>query len=687
MASPKLFENASQFSIQESEFNAVAGDLIMNNTNNYNYFGDAPSSQMISGRWFRVIPDGDVFVLSTSSSAIKASQGLVKVVRSISTVQVVGLGESNKFTVVAYEGPHSQQAFEDDLVQHSRLRHPNLIQLFGLIHGCSVPAMIFHSELIPLRHFAEQCSSSPFALVYLKYRYTIDSLKAKEAVTGSIYSIEWRVVDEQFWIQPSSGLICAGPFAPLSNYIGVQRSHRYYDQLNHLENIPQLKVAFYKSDNEIIRHIEDHFESVVSFVESQLGTYSGNLTCEECSGHLFTVGSVISTSEIVYPLRPGRIIAQVDTYKVPYSIGRWNINSEPGELHSTGWTRFLPYSQSLCSVDMEIQTQMSAHDLQVAWVVQAAHILENIDQKYTLFSSRINMSLRSTQQVLSKHPLWIRLPFLFIAPVKITEIESIPYFSFHNEPYFWSFDLNGIQKISHTTQMLLGLPSFVPGVFGGMHWSTSEHTAVSQYLRSKGFSSGLKYSCKQGYPLFKVPKSNVQVESEEFEIIEAVSDVTDNADVLVEEDWAFISDNQSCHSSDDFEQHFSMIGCTQNHKLFNKKLRRTRSLSSFNLNRDIHDLIENSDCSQNHKLVNQKLRRTRSLSSFNPSGGIYEPIENRLLNLHSIFWCQYCFDSRWVHPAVRKPCTHREHHIRLAMEMNGCIPWEHMDFCLDLIDY
>ncbi|KAE9405854.1 hypothetical protein BT96DRAFT_306759 [Gymnopus androsaceus JB14] len=300
MAPPKFFQNASQFTIQESEFNAVAGDLIVNSNTN-NYFGGAPSSQMISasGRQFRVIPDGDIFVLSTSSSAIKDSQGLVKVVRSISTIQVVGLRESNKFTAVTYEGPQSQQAFEDDLVQHSQSRHPNLMQLFGLVQGRSVPAMIFHSELIPLQHFAEQCSSSPLALAYLKHRYTIDSLKAERAVTGSIFSTNvWHIVDEQFWIEPSSGLICAGPFAPFSNYTGVQRSdaNSWWNQLNHLENIPQLKFAFYKSDNEIIRHIEDHFESVVSFVASQLADYR-DPACKGGSGHFFTLGSVISIPE------------------------------------------------------------------------------------------------------------------------------------------------------------------------------------------------------------------------------------------------------------------------------------------------------------------------------------------------------------------------------------------------------
>ncbi|KAE9405856.1 hypothetical protein BT96DRAFT_306797 [Gymnopus androsaceus JB14] len=139
--------------------------------------------------------------------------------------------------------------------------------------------------------------------------------------------------------------------------------------------------------------------------------------------------------------------------------------------------------------------------------------------------------------------------------------------------------------------------------------------------------------------------------------------------------------------TDDFEGHFNIGDCTQNHKLINQTLRQTRSLSSFNPNEGVHDPLESSDCTQNHKLTNQKLRRTRSLSSFNPNEGTHEPIENRLLNLESIFWCQYCIDSETLHPAVRKPCMRKEHHIAQAIRWNGYIPREHMDFCLDLINY
>ncbi|KAF9058311.1 hypothetical protein BDP27DRAFT_596474 [Rhodocollybia butyracea] len=177
MASTKVFENASHFSIQGSEFNAVAGDLTVNH--NTNYVGDVPSTQLISGRRFRVILDGDVFVLSTRSSVSKDSQDKVKVVRLISTVQVVGLGESPKFTAVTYEGPQAKEAFDDDLVQHSQFRHHNLMQLFGVVHGASIPTLLFHSELIPVQYFWKLCSSSPLALVYLNHRFVVDVTEAQ----------------------------------------------------------------------------------------------------------------------------------------------------------------------------------------------------------------------------------------------------------------------------------------------------------------------------------------------------------------------------------------------------------------------------------------------------------------------------------------------------------------------------
>ncbi|KAF9058312.1 hypothetical protein BDP27DRAFT_1433058 [Rhodocollybia butyracea] len=547
MVPAKVFENASQFTIQGSEFNAVAGDQITVN-HNTNYVGDGPPTQVISGRrslnQFRVIPDGDVFVLSTRSSVIKDSQDKVRVVRSISTVQVVGLGESRNFTAVTYEGPQSKEAFEDDLVQHSQSRHRNFTQLFGVVHGVSVPALIFHSELIPLQYFAKLCSSSPLALAYLNHRFSLDVEEA-ERVTKSMYANDqaWFISGKQCWIQPTSGLICAGPLAPSSNDPIIQKSYPPWNQRDQFRTVPQLGFQLYTSDHDIIKHIEEHFDSVVSFVALLLG----DKDVVDASGHLFTFGSVMTISnDFDYLAKPEQIIAQIpSTLKMPYFVEGWkNRCGKAPELHSSGWGRVSHVSsEEPYFFDNEIKSpHLSTNAIQTAWLAQAECILENIEQRYVLFSSTINMILSSQTIGPRIAPVfWDRNIYLFIAPVNVTEIESIPYFSFNNvQPYFWSLDENGAQPISRTTQDLLGLPSFQASITGVKWWPTIEHVAVSQYLKLKGFSSGVKYSRKHGYPLFKSPENTVADDG--FEIIEAVLDDTGD-------DWELIPENKAYDSS------------------------------------------------------------------------------------------------------------------------------------------
>ncbi|KAF9056868.1 hypothetical protein BDP27DRAFT_1373015 [Rhodocollybia butyracea] len=256
-----------------------------------------------------------------------------------------------------------------------------------------------------------------------------------------------------------------------------------------------------------------------------------------------------------WPPKPGRIIAQIpSTFNVPYSAGRWSdLFDKALDLHSSGWASRISYAslkpshndEILDPFCIEMETQLSATDIQTAWLVQAECILDNIEQQH--------------------------------------EIGSIPYFSFNVQPYFWSLDENGAQPMSPTTQTLLGLPLFKASVSGGKQWSTEEHMAVSQYLRLKGFSE-VNYSRKRGYPLLEAPKNVVS--NDEFEIVDAVSDDTGD-------DWELIPQDKACQSSVSKAQwlprsahcvnsHFHNSDCIQVQKTPRERLRQNRSLSSLN---------------------------------------------------------------------------------------------------------
>ncbi|KAF9058310.1 hypothetical protein BDP27DRAFT_596468 [Rhodocollybia butyracea] len=203
--------------------------------------------------------------------------------------------------------------------------------------------------------------------------------------------------------------------------------------------------------------------------------------------------------------------------------------------------------------------------------------------------------------------------------------------------------------------------------------------AVSQYLKLKGFSSGVEYSHKYGYPLFKTPKNIVP--DDEFEIIEAVSD----SECVLK--YVFLTSSLPLHyvhkdTGDDWELiPEDKVDQSSESDVSNAQWLRW---SMHCVNSHSH----NSDCAKNNKAPKQRLRRTRSLASFNTKGIIQEPILNRLYK--EVRWpCSSfdCSESWVVHPALRKPCPCREHRIWQSIERHGCIPSQDMDFCLNLIDY
>ncbi|KAF9072018.1 hypothetical protein BDP27DRAFT_1184730, partial [Rhodocollybia butyracea] len=96
--------------------------------------------------------------------------------------------------------------------------------------------------------------------------------------------------------------------------------------------------------------------------------------------------------------------------------------------------------------------------------------------------------------------------YLFVAPVKEFNISSVPHFSLHDPPYFWSMDALGSIPINQEFQALLGtLPSLHISVHGD-NWDSSQYLAVSEYIRYRGFDpSESKYAQIQGYPIFEAP--------------------------------------------------------------------------------------------------------------------------------------------------------------------------------------
>ncbi|KAJ7632013.1 hypothetical protein B0H17DRAFT_1339772, partial [Mycena rosella] len=113
-------------------------------------------------------------------------------------------GSESTMTVAIYEGNKAEENWREAISKHSNLRHPNIIQLFGISRTSKIHAAIFHDELIPARQMAEKYDVSPIYTVY--FRYFLGS--RSEAVRNYVKSVSGDYPGVRactLWIRPSRG--------------------------------------------------------------------------------------------------------------------------------------------------------------------------------------------------------------------------------------------------------------------------------------------------------------------------------------------------------------------------------------------------------------------------------------------------------------------------------------------------
>ncbi|KAE9393422.1 hypothetical protein BT96DRAFT_224541 [Gymnopus androsaceus JB14] len=300
-------------------------------------------------------------------------------------------------------------------------------------------------------------------------------------------------------------------------------------------------------------------------------------------------------------------------------------------------------------VEIEIPTR---NNLAAAGLVQCHHLCQD-KSDFVFLGSKIRMVLHASN-------IWRKLPihltdcnvYLFIAPVKVAQFLDTPQFAFAEQPYFWSLDPSGSLKLNEETQKLLGLPSFDTLVVGE-RWDPIGLSAVRKYMELKKLDP-LEYSRAQNYPIFKL--SGHICDDDDLEIIDAASEGI-SSDTLDDKDaWELISKEtqaDSLHATDDEETIFLPWSqhCPERHP-------HTYSCS-FGLNYTRPKLRE--------------LRHSRSCSSLIVNGTIHEPLGDRIHNA--------------LYASSQPRQYNIEQNVWQSIEYKNLIPHEHIDYCLNLIDY
>ncbi|KAF8214436.1 hypothetical protein K438DRAFT_1801404 [Mycena galopus ATCC 62051] len=75
-------------------------------------------------------------------------------------------GSNSAMTAVLYQGAHAEQQCRAEISRYSELRHPYLLQLYGIANTGGVHAAVFHDDLISHVAFWQQYTNSHFATLF-----------------------------------------------------------------------------------------------------------------------------------------------------------------------------------------------------------------------------------------------------------------------------------------------------------------------------------------------------------------------------------------------------------------------------------------------------------------------------------------------------------------------------------------
>ncbi|KAJ7063840.1 hypothetical protein C8F01DRAFT_1250107 [Mycena amicta] len=76
-------------------------------------------------------------------------------------------GRKGDMTVAIFQGKNAEEQWSQTVLEHSSLRHPNVVQLYGVSSSSGIHATVYHDELIPFEHFLNRYRHSHFLLLDL----------------------------------------------------------------------------------------------------------------------------------------------------------------------------------------------------------------------------------------------------------------------------------------------------------------------------------------------------------------------------------------------------------------------------------------------------------------------------------------------------------------------------------------
>uniref|UniRef100_A0A0W0FRB1 Uncharacterized protein n=1 Tax=Moniliophthora roreri TaxID=221103 RepID=A0A0W0FRB1_MONRR len=449
--------------------------------------------------------------------------------RSIYVVEILPYRQA-KFTAVMYEGDDVQNAWEADFRQFSHARKPGSTQLFG-INRSEIPALIFHSELIPLAHLYKE---SFWMNVYVEH-----------------LAISKECGRKYLWMD-TKGVLCSGPQGPPADW------GRYFDAVSDSAfTVPStvdmleddVSFRFFCNigssvDKSILecawwswkRTFLDTLFQVTTDPEGPRCKDGGNYHCISKLPYLRRLWRT-APHQIPMDIIEG---LRFDTVYSPSlgTVAKWprgaqitwkwrdTIGLQDKSLLDDGITRFkLAATQG---EQMLLTAWLDPGSLfWKGWLSQSLHIsdtLEMMGNEQDFFVVDPPQVYLTASRYASKDPV-AKSPaiYLFVYPFPMSLSELVTWVN--GRSHFWSVDQSGQSKMSKDECEQWGLPTFTPFIHETylLSWPSQVYAALRDWQTARSFDPKTSdWARHMGYPELEI--IGARNDEERFVFVDEVDD-------------------------------------------------------------------------------------------------------------------------------------------------------------------
>ncbi|KAJ7739104.1 hypothetical protein B0H14DRAFT_490062 [Mycena olivaceomarginata] len=175
--------NPGTFFPHAAGFTIGGGVFTSNVTSHVNNHVHSPPQEQLAA--FRMILLGNIKLIKelrvNDESGVVGRQNRGTRVRRMYSAKVMG-GETGQVTVAMYQGARVEEEWRQHLTIYESLRHPNVMQLYGLANTSALRAMVFHDDLIPFDQFIGRFQHSPILTLYI-YSYCTSELDVRGSMS------------------------------------------------------------------------------------------------------------------------------------------------------------------------------------------------------------------------------------------------------------------------------------------------------------------------------------------------------------------------------------------------------------------------------------------------------------------------------------------------------------------------